>query len=110
MDRDFSDMMSKFADMMGNSDHTENFNYQEDKKNNNPFNFDIMTLAKLKSVMDKMNAEPDTRGNLLRSLKPYLRENRQAKVDQYINLFNVSKIMELLKQTGGDGKWMKTLY
>ncbi len=108
MDKDFSDMMNKFSDMMGdfrtNSNSTQSQSNYMNGQNNNSFNFDINTFIKLKSVMDKMNSSPDPRGNLLRSLKPYLRENRQAKADQYINLFSMGKVMEALRQTGGDGK------
>ena len=105
MDKDFSDMMGKFADMMGNSATSSNnfsshkFSDEENKKN---FNFDVSTLIKLKSVMDKANSVPDPKENLLKSLKPYLRNDRQAKLNQYINLFSISKMMEILKQTGGE--------
>ena len=104
MDKDFSDMMSKFSDMMGSLGNNTNQAHTQTQSQNNSFNFDINTFIKLKSVMDKMNSSPDPRSNLLRSLKPYLRENKQAKVDQYINLFSMSKIMETLRQTGGENK------
>ena len=55
------------------------------------------TILKMKSVMEKMNTKNDPRANLLYSLKPYLREERKDKLDQYANLFNVAKIAELLK-------------
>ena len=107
MDKDFSDMMNKFSDMMGNFSSSTSSNSNQFgslNQNTNPLNFDINTFIKLKSVMDTMNSHPDPRSNLLKSLKPYLKENRQVKVDQYINLFSMSRVMDAFKQAGGDGK------
>ena len=47
--------------------------------------------------MEKMNNSNDQRSNLLASLKPYLRENKKEKLDQYANLMNFTKIAEILK-------------
>ena len=48
---------------------------------------DINTILKMKSIMDKMgNSKNDPRANLLLSLKPYLKESRKAKVEQYIRI------------------------
>ena len=53
---------------------------------------------------DKINSKDDPRANLLLSLKPYLNENRKGKVEQYIQLFNMSKIMDIFQSNGGDKK------
>ena len=58
------------------------------------------TILKMKSVMDKMNNSNDPRSNLLYSLKPYLRDSKKEKLDQYANLLNVAKIAELFKNDG----------
>lgn len=52
------------------------------------------------------NQKDDPRANLLLSLKPYLKPSRKDKVEQYIKLFQMSKVMEVLKPTdsGGDEK------
>ena len=105
MENDFSDMMNKFADMMRNSGSSSNNSFDKNTnnvENKNTINFDFNTFIKLKSVMDKMNSMPDQKENLLKSLKPYLRESRQSKIDQYINLFKIGKILDTLKQTDGD--------
>ena len=44
----------------------------------------------------------DPRANLLLSLKPYLKDSRKDKVDQYIKLFGMSKVMELFNSSGGE--------
>ena len=64
---------------------------------NNNFNVDMETVLKMKSIIDAMNKKDDPRSNLLQSLKPYLREGRKDKLDQYVNLLNMSKIADLMK-------------
>ena len=73
----------------------------------NSFNFnniDINTIMKMKSVMEKMNSSNDPRNNLLHSLKPYLRESKQDKLDQYANLMNIAKIAEIFKNEKKENK------
>lgn len=66
-------------------------------------NFDINMLLKMKSIMDKMNTNKnDPRSNLLMSLKPYLKESRKSKVEQYVKLFNMTKIIDVFNQNGGE--------
>lgn len=65
-------------------------------------NIDFETILKMKSIFEKMNSNEDPRANLLRSLKPYLKESRKSKVDQYIQLFNMTKVMDIFKQNGGE--------
>ncbi len=62
---------------------------------------DIGTILKLKTVMDSMKTtKDDPRANLLVSLKPYLREHKQTKVDQYVKLFGMSKLIEVINPSG----------
>lgn len=65
-------------------------------------NIDVNTILKMKSVFEKMNSSEDPRANLLRSLKPYLKESRKSKIDQYIQLFNMTKVMDIFKSNGGE--------
>ena len=60
------------------------------------------TIMKLSSALGKMNNKNDPRTNLLYSLKPYLRDGKKEKLDQYVNLLNVSKIAEILKEEGNN--------
>lgn len=87
--------------MFGNantSNNNENVN-----SNTNFGNIDINMLFKVKSIMDKMNTNKnDPRSNLLLSLKPYLKESRKSKVEQYVQLLNMSKVMEAFNQNGGE--------
>ena len=54
---------------------------------------------RMKNIMDKMNSQDNPRSKLLLSLKPYLKNERKNKIDQYIQL---SKIIEILPFIGGD--------
>jgi hypothetical protein len=108
------EMIQNFSSMMNNNSNSNNSsdvsksedtnNSQSSSKTNssgntnlNFNNIDMNTFLKMKSIMEKMNSNNDPRSNLLNSLKPYLRDSRKAKVDQYANLLNFAKIAELLK-------------
>lgn len=98
------EMMQNFSSMMNNGDNAHK-NNGNSSGNNNSGNFDFSnidmnTIMKMKSVLDKMNSKDDPRTNLLHSLKPYLRDEKKEKIDQYANLMNVAKIAELLKNDG----------
>lgn len=98
MIQSFSSMMSK--NNTHTSNNNENNNSNSTANNNANFDFskiDMNTILKMKSVMDKLNNSNDPRSNLLYSLKPYLREEKKDKLDQYANLLNVAKIADILK-------------
>ena len=46
----------------------------------------------------------DPRANLLMSLKPYLKESRKKKVDEYVKLFSIGKAFEAFGSLGGENK------
>ena len=105
------DMFNNFSNMMNNNSNksSENASQGNSTTNNvsssnnstsNGFDFskiDMNTMLKMKSIMEKMSSNNDPRANLLYSLKPYLRNERKDKIDQYANLLNMTKIAELLK-------------
>lgn len=112
------EMMQNFSKMLSNQGNSQNQNntqnssfdsnqqnYNESNNNssntNNNFDFsnlDMDTIMKLSSAFGKMkNSKNDPRANLLNSLKPYLRDEKKGKIDQYMNLLNVSKIAEIMK-------------
>lgn len=103
MMQNFSSMMSSNKETPNNSSNinnntNNNSNHSNTQNSNNNFDFsniDMNTILKMQSIMSKMNNSNDPKSNLLQSLKPYLREERKAKVDQYANLLNVAKIAEL---------------
>lgn len=103
MIQNFSSMMSQdqqnHSENSSDSYHASNTSNNTNNNNSN-FDFsqiDMNTILKMKSVMEKFNTSNDPRSNLLYSLKPYLREEKKGKIDQYANLLNVAKIADLLK-------------
>lgn len=97
------EMIQNFSSMMNQQNPSNNHSNTSESSHtstNSNFDFsqiDMNTILKMKSVMDKLNDSNDPRSNLLYSLKPYLREEKKGKLDQYANLLNVAKIADLLK-------------
>ena len=102
---EFPDDLKNALNSFKNSSNNSNSSSNEDSNGSNSTipDIDINTILKIKQVMESMNSNKnDPRSNLLMSLKPYLKESRKNKVEQYIQLFNMSKIIEAFNQTGGE--------
>ena len=56
------------------------------------------TIMKMQNIMNNMNNKNDPRANLLYSLKPYLRDSKKEKLNQYVNLLNISKIADIMNK------------
>ena len=89
---------TNYSNNTENTDNNSTSNVNPEKN----LNLDFDTLLKIKNIIECFNEKDDTRANLLYSLKPYLRESRQKKVDQYVNLFKLSGITKLLKKDKGE--------
>ena len=88
----------------GNSNNTSsNFSgsSSSDSSNNN-LNIDPATLMKMTSIINNMNKKDNPGNNLLRSLKPYLRDSRKNKLDQYSNLLNITRLADAMKNDKGE--------
>ncbi len=97
------DTMKNLSTLMNNNSNNnqQSNSHSNTSQSNNGFDFnniDIDTMMKMKSVIEKMNSSSDPRSNLLQSLKPYLREEKRGKLDQYSKILNMTSIMELLNQ------------
>ena len=104
---EMSDMIKNIGKMINDGnipDDIKNINNTDNSSTSSSStpNIDFDTILKMKSIFEKMNSNEDPRANLLRSLKPYLKESRKSKVDQYIQLFNMTKVMDIFKQNGGE--------
>ena len=102
---DLNNILSQVSpEMLNNLGNMLNSNNQSNKNSsqNGNFNLDMNTITKMKSIMDNMNNKNDPRANLLYSLKPYLRDSKKDKIDQYVNLLNVSKIADLMNNNNPD--------
>ena len=84
--------------------NSSNFNNSSDNSSSAP-DIDINTILKMKHIIDSMNSnKDDPRANLLMSLKPYLKDSRKKKVDQYVKLFGLGKAFETFNFLGGENK------
>lgn len=108
MSEDFSDLINNVKNMVDNGnipDEMKNIisSISSDKKVNNSnnssgqiSNLDFDTIIKIKKILENINDKNDPRTNLLYSLKPYLRENKKNKLDQYVNFLNITKIANII--------------
>ncbi|MBQ2937557.1 MAG: hypothetical protein IJE05_01530 [Clostridia bacterium] len=110
------EMIQNFSKMLSNQENINNTqesrspNNSSSNNNNNNSNFDLSnidmnTIMKMSSVLGKVqNSKDDPRANLLNSLKPYLRDSKKGKFDNYMNLLNVAKIAEIMKDNNKENK------
>ena len=90
-----------------NSNQNDFNNSSNSNQNNSNIDFnsiDPAMIMKITSAFGKMNNNNDPRSNLLYSLKPYLRDGRKEKLDQYVNLINISKVADILKDDKKENK------
>ena len=100
-----SQVSPEMINNLGNMLNSNSSGSSQGNSQSNNFNLDMNTIMKMKSIMENMNNKNDPRANLLYSLKPYLRDSKKDKLDQYVNLLNVSKIAELMnKNNNNDDK------
>lgn len=115
-----SDFIKMFSEQMGGDtskvesilnmvtppSNATNTSANDSSSNSQSFDMpDIETIMKIKKIMDNINSssnDPDTK--LLLSLKPYLRDEKKSKVDNYIKLLSIGKVMSNFKDFGGDLK------
>lgn len=104
------EMINNLANMLKSSNLSSDTNQSPKKETVNSSsssensNIDFSTILKIKNIMDSLNQNDDARSNLLYSLKPYLRESRQKKIEQYVNIFKFSGIAKLFRNEKGDSK------
>ena len=89
------EMLNNLSSMF-NSNNSGNIS-NTNSSSNTGMNIDMATLMKMTSIINKMNNNDSSSKNLLQSLKPYLRDSRKNKLDQYSNLLNVAQIAEVMK-------------
>ena len=87
----------------GNNVSSNNNNNMNNSKGFDISGIDMNTIMKMSSVINKMNnSKDDPRANLLNSLKPYLRDGKKEKLDNYMNLLNITKIAEIMKENDNE--------
>ena len=106
---DINQILNKFSDNPSNSSSNSNTNTSDNQNSftsnitgESDFNLDIETILKIKNIMQQMNQKNVPRNNLLNSLKPFLRKEKQEKLDEYIKYANLLNLLELFNSKGGD--------
>ena len=76
-------------------------------ENSSPFDgIDFDTMMKMQKIISSMNSSSNSSGaNLLRSLKPYLKPSRQAKIDECIQLLSLEKAFSLMNNSNISNRW-----
>ena len=101
---DIKNMINNFKNSSSSNKSEMDDKSSNDSSSSNP-EIDINTILKMKQIIDSMNSnKDDPRANLLMSLKPYLKESRKKKVDQYVKLFGLGKAFETFNFLGGENK------
>ena len=63
------------------------------------------TMMKIAKIMKAMNSNTNNpSADLLYSLKPFLRDSKKEKVDQYIKFLKMSSVISEMNKPGGDLK------
>ena len=84
-------------DYSNSSNDTEKENNNNNNNNNNSSSFDPELFIKIQKIMSAMNGN-NPKKNLLLSLKPFLRQTRQDKINEYINILNIISALDLFKK------------
>lgn len=92
-----SDVISKFSNILKEK-NIDIGKILGDEPDSSPldFDFDLDTIIKFKKIFNQINDLNTPRNNLLYSLKPFLRDEKKKKLDQYIKIANLLKVLELL--------------
>lgn len=92
---DLSSILSAFNSNANNNNNNNN-------NNNSTFSgIDPSFLLKAQKVMSSVTRD-DPKKNLLLSLKPFLRQSRQDKINEYISMLSIISAIEAFSDKGSD--------
>ena len=76
------------------------------KSSNDNFQMpDMDSIMKIIKIMNSINSNTNNpSANLLYSLKPFLRDSKKEKVDQYVKFLKISSVISEINKSGGDLK------
>lgn len=100
------DMLKQLLDSFNSSNGSNDSNDSNKNDNNSNPDIDLDTILKMKTIMEKMNSsKSNSSSNLLLALKPFLRQSRQSKVDQYVQLLKLAPLLEMFKNDNDTNRW-----
>lgn len=98
---------AKSGDTIEKSSESDNLNVSINNSTNNEKNnnsdkssnstFDPELFFKIQKIMSAMNSN-NPKKNLLLSLKPFLRQTRQDKISEYINILNIISALDTFRK------------
>lgn len=102
MNEDFSEVISKFKNILSEKDidiskFSQN-NEVSNLENYSGFDFDIETILKIKNIISSAQNKNSPRIRLLEALKPFLKPEKRQKLDEYIKMANLLSILEILNE------------
>lgn len=103
---DFNEFFKNFSKNISSSNNPQDENKKTESSSNFEIpNIDISTMMKISQILSAMQSNQNSNSaNLLLSLKPYLNHTRQKKVDEYIQLLNIEKVINVMNNLGGNSK------
>lgn len=101
-----NDIIGKFNDILKDKNIDLGKVLGDNDPPNEPlnFDFDLDTILKFKNIYQKINDNNNPRNRLLYSLKPFLRDSRKKKLDEYIKIANLLGVLSLLNDMNSNGK------
>lgn len=100
MNEDFSNLITKFSEILKDKDIdlgkiADESTSSAKTTDTTDFSLDIDTILKIKQIMSKLGQNADSpRNKLLLALKPYLTQEKVQKLDTYIKFANILTILE----------------
>lgn len=93
-----NDIIGKFNDILKEKNINLGEILGDNNENNNPldFDFDLDTILKFKNIYQKINDNNNPRNRLLYALKPFLRDSRKKKLDEYIRIANLLGVISII--------------
>ena len=105
------DDIAKFQDSNTNSQQFTNPSNDSEEKSENQNHInangmpDMETMMRIMKVMNSMNSpQNNASANLLNSLRPFLRDSKKEKLDQYVKMVKISNVISELNHLGGEEK------
>lgn len=94
-----ADAMDTLKNILGDDAEDKIKNVMSSFSSGNEANDDNMDyLLQMRDLIDQLGkSRNDPRSNLLMSLRPYMRANRQKSIDSAVKLLNLTKLSQLFK-------------
>ena len=103
---DLSNVINKFNDILKDKEIDLGKILGDEEEKNEPlnFDFDLDTIIKFKNIYQKINDNNNSRNRLLCSLKPFLRDSRKKKLDEYIKIANLLGVITIINDINSSRK------